>query len=204
MVFFSWGRPSLEEQKACIQKSGVFNYDANYIGATTKPVNTLKQDKDLSKDGFFVNHARVLVGSGFHTYEKGKEALQSWRHFSLNWTFVDHKTPIRNGEKFCVCVNEFLPWLMMPLQIVHVKDSRRSKEGSASFGFSSGTLQGHLLAGEERFSIEIDEKEQVWYQILSFSKPDHILSFFGYPYVLLRQKYFAHESTNAVRKYLNA
>ncbi|KAM7257143.1 hypothetical protein ACFE04_012884 [Oxalis oulophora] len=120
------------------------------------------------------------------------------RHFSLNWNFVNHKTPIRNGEKFCVCANDFLPWLMMPLQIVHVKDSRRSKEGSASFGFSSSTLQGHLLAGEERFSIEIDEKEHAWYQILSF------LSFVGYPNVLSRQKYFAHESTNAVWKYLNA
>lgn len=58
-------------------------------------------------------------------------------------------------------------------------------------------------AGEERFSIELDENNKVWYEILSFSKPAHILSFFGYPYVILRQKYFAHHSTNAIKKHLN-
>lgn len=55
-------------------------------------------------------------------------------------------------------------------------------------------------AGEERFSIELDENDQVWYEVLSFSKPAHFLSFIGYPYVQLRQKYFAHQSANAVLK----
>lgn len=59
-------------------------------------------------------------------------------------------------------------------------------------------------AGEECFSIELDENNQVWYEILSFSKPAHVLSFVGYPYVMLRQKYFAHQSTNAVVKHLNS
>ncbi|KAK2408749.1 outer envelope protein [Trifolium repens] len=59
-------------------------------------------------------------------------------------------------------------------------------------------------AGEERFSIEIDENNQVWYEILSFSKPAHILSFVGYPYVMLRQKYFAHESAKVMLKHINS
>lgn len=59
-------------------------------------------------------------------------------------------------------------------------------------------------AGEERFSIEIDENNQVWYGVLSFSKPAHILSFVGYPYVMLRQKYFAHESAKLMQKHINS
>lgn len=39
----------------------------------------IKDNKELSKDGYLVNHSRVLVGSGLETYEKGKAALQSWR-----------------------------------------------------------------------------------------------------------------------------
>lgn len=50
-----------------------------YQGATYKPLVTLKEDTDLSKDGFVVNHARVLVGSGIDTYERGKDALLNWR-----------------------------------------------------------------------------------------------------------------------------
>ena len=63
---------------------------------------------------------------------------------------------------------------------------------------------GGLQAGEERFSIELDENNQVWYEILSFSKPAHFLSFIGYPYVMLRQKYIAHQSTLAVLKHMTA
>ncbi|KAM1048931.1 hypothetical protein ACFX2C_028090 [Malus domestica] len=204
MVFLSWGRPSPQEQKACIDRSGSFNYDPKFKGATAKSLSSLQEDQGLSKDGFLLNHSRNLVGSGLDAYEKGKTALQDWRHFGLNWAFVDPKTPVQNGVKFCVCVKEFLPWVMMPLQVVYVNENKRSKQAMASFRFGGGTLQGHLLAGEERFSIELDEKNQVWYEILSFSKPAHLLSFIGYPYVMLRQKYFARQSTNAIMKHLNA
>ncbi|XP_052188349.1 UPF0548 protein At2g17695 isoform X2 [Diospyros lotus] len=204
MVFLCWARPSPQEQKACIVKSGTFNYDSEHRGASSKPTSTLQEDKKLSRNGFLVNHARSLVGSGMDTYEKGKTALQNWRHFGLDWAFVDSKTPIQSGVKFCVCVKEIFPWLMMPLQVVYVNEHRNTRKGVASFGFGSGTLQGHLLAGEERFSIELDHNNQVWYEILSFSRPAHFLSLIGYPYVLLRQKYFAHQSTDAVKKHLSA
>ncbi len=57
-------------------------------------------------------------------------------------------------------------------------------------------------AGEERFSIELDENNQVWYEVLSFSKPAHLLTFVGYPYVKFRQKLFADQSANAVKRNL--
>ncbi|KAL3377825.1 hypothetical protein AABB24_003964 [Solanum stoloniferum] len=97
MVFLSWTRPSPEEQKACINKSGSFNYDNRFRGATDKPAPLLKQDRELAKDGFSVNCARVLVGSGRETFEKGKAALQNWRHFGLNWAFVDQKLQFKVG-----------------------------------------------------------------------------------------------------------
>ncbi|KAK1440538.1 hypothetical protein QVD17_06367 [Tagetes erecta] len=161
MVFLSWSRPSPKDQKDCINKSGSFNYDAKYKGATAKPFHVLKQDKDLSKDGFLINHSKVMVGSGSDAYEKGKTALKTWRHFGLNWAFVDPNTPIENGVKFCVCVKEFVPWLRMPLQVVYVNETKRRNTNVASFGFGGGTLNGHLLSGEERFSIEMDGNNQV-------------------------------------------
>ncbi|XP_011079022.1 UPF0548 protein At2g17695 [Sesamum indicum] len=201
MIFLCWSPPSRQEQKACVDKSGVFNYDSKYLGATAKPALKIKQDRELSDKGFLVNHARVLVGSGLETFEKGKSALQNWRHFSLNWAFVDPKTPIQRGVKFCVCTKAIFPWLLMPLEVVYVDESRNAL---ASFSFGSGTLHGHLLAGEERFSITMDEKNNVWYEILSFSKPANFLSLIGYPYVLLKQKHFARDSTLAMQKHLSA
>ncbi|KAL2938993.1 hypothetical protein RDABS01_022442 [Bienertia sinuspersici] len=202
MVFLCWNRPTLEDQKACLEKTSSFNYDYKHKGATLRSVSSLQKDKQLSEEGFSLNHARVLIGSGLETYEKGKDALQNWRHFQMNWTFVEPTTPIKKGVKFSVCVKEFLPWLMMPLQVVYVNECKSSGKMKASFSFGGGTLQGHLLAGEERFSVELDDKNQVWYEILSFSKPAHFLSFMGYPYVQFRQKYFAKESTDALLKHI--
>ncbi|KAL9229953.1 hypothetical protein vseg_005361 [Gypsophila vaccaria] len=204
MFFLSWSRPSPENQKASLAKAGSFNYDCKYKGATAESASSLQKDKKLSEEGYLLNHARVLIGSGLGTYEKGKNVLQNWRHFQMNWTFVEPTTPIKSGTKFCVCVKEFLPWLMMPLEVVYVNENKNGGKVKSSFSFGSGTLQGHLLAGEERFSVELDDNNQVWYEILSISKPAHFLSFFGYPYVQLRQKHFAIQSMNAVLKHVSA
>ncbi|OVA16009.1 protein of unknown function DUF1990 [Macleaya cordata] len=146
MVFLCWRRPNSQDQKACIDKSGgSFNYESKYRGASANSLSSLQKDDELLKDGFFLNHSRILVGSGSNTYEKSKTALLTWRHFGLNWSFVDPKTPIEAGAKFCVCVKEVLPWLVMPLQVAYVSENRNPKKLKASFGFGSGTLQGHLL-----------------------------------------------------------
>ncbi|CAI0461677.1 unnamed protein product [Linum tenue] len=41
--------------------SGSFNYDSKFSGATAKPLESLKEDGELVKNGFSLNHARVLV-----------------------------------------------------------------------------------------------------------------------------------------------
>lgn len=69
-------------------RSGSFNYDKRFRGTTEKPAPLLKQDSELAKDGFSVNCARVLVGSGRETFEKGKAALQNWR-FGISVILVE-------------------------------------------------------------------------------------------------------------------
>ncbi|CAH2051405.1 unnamed protein product [Thlaspi arvense] len=81
-----------------------------------------------------------------------------------DWAFVDPKTLVETGKKFCICVKEVLPWVMLPLQVVYVDESRKSRKGPAHFGYGSSTLEGHLLAREERFSIELDGDGKVWYE----------------------------------------
>lgn len=61
-----------------------------------------------------------------------------------------------------------------------------------------------MQAGEERFSVEVDSEERVWYEVLSFSKPTHPLSALCYPYVRLRQRHFARESGKAVLRHVAA
>lgn len=63
---------------------------------------------------------------------------------------MDPKAPVEKGTKFCVCVKELIPWIVMPLQIAYVSQISQAVAGrpKGSFGFGSGTLHGHLLVFE--------------------------------------------------------
>jgi uncharacterized protein (UPF0548 family) len=72
------------------------------------------------------------------------------------------------------------------------------------FGFAYGTLPGHVESGEERFLIEWDRGDDgVWYDILAFSRPNHLLTRLGYPLVRRAQKRFGRDSAAAVFRSVN-
>ena len=68
-------------------------------------------------------------------------------------------------------------------------------------GLASHTARCRIMRqmGEERFLIEWDRTDDsVWYDILAFSRPRHLLARLGYPFVRLMQKRFGRESGAAV------
>ncbi|KAG6513778.1 hypothetical protein ZIOFF_024115 [Zingiber officinale] len=168
-LFLSWRRPTKEQEQACIASSGGFNYDPKFHGSTTSPHSRGQKSIEavvgeaegtLTENGFSINHARVLLGSGPRTFDLAKSALLSWKHFGLGWAFVNPKTPVEKGERFCVCVKEVIPWMMMPLQIAYVReDTGGLSLNKASFSFGSGTLRGHLLL-EFAMSTNLSKKDK--------------------------------------------
>jgi len=85
-------------------------------------------------------------------------------------------------------------WSLNAARIIYVIDEPQR------FGFAYGTLPGHVELGEERFSIEQTEDGSVWYEILAFSRPRHVLTKLGYPVVRRLQKRFGLESAAAMRR----
>lgn len=116
-----------------------------------------------------------------------------FRQLALGWANVEADTAVKVGTRYCICYKEVIPpWVMLPLQIAYVVSE------SKGFALGSGTLEGHLLAGEERFSVRLDDDDRVWYEVLSLSKPAHLLATLCYPYVQLRQRHFAKQSAQAI------
>jgi hypothetical protein len=71
------------------------------------------------------------------------------------------------------------------------------------FGFAYGTLPDHAASGEERFLVEWDrEGGGVWYDILAFSRPRHVLARLGYPWVRRVQRRFGRDSAAAMARAL--
>jgi uncharacterized protein (UPF0548 family) len=146
--------------------------------------------------GYTVDHNRIKLGHGKDTYQSALSALRSWKHFDLGWvSIVPRHTPIEIGRTVAVQAKTFGFWSLSACRIVYVNDEQQS---SKRFGFAYGTLPNHVECGEERFTIEWQEDDSVWYDIYAFSHPQHPLVKLGFPLARRLQKRFAKDSLAAM------
>ncbi len=142
--------------------------------------------------GYVVDHTRIKLGEGEGVFTAAKAALHRWEQFRLGWVEAwSPDTPIRAGEVVAVVARAIGLWWLNPCRIIYVVDET---EPVCRFGFAYGTLPGHAGTGEERFLIEWDRDDGVWYDIFAFSRPNLLLTRLGYPWVRRTQKQFGRES----------
>jgi uncharacterized protein (UPF0548 family) len=185
----SWRKPSAESIRCFLTEQAGLDFSYRTVGATatTPPA------------GYDVDRTRVKLGAGEAMFDSAKVALQRWEQFRLGWVEVWPPTSaIRPGEIVAVLGHSVGLWWLNCCRIVYVAD----ESGPLSkFGFAYGTLPGHVESGEERFLIEWDNTDNsVWYDILAFSRPNHVLTRLGYPFVRCTQKRFARNSAASMLK----
>ncbi len=168
------------------QKELPFSY--NEVGAS----------QTLIPSGYPINHRRAQLGSGADAFARAKDAIQSWTMYKLSWTrLYPSDAPVAVRGVVCVVVNHKFCWSINPCRIIYVLEENGEVE---KFGFAFGTLPGHSEEGEERFTVEWNHADDsVWYELLSFARPHHILAKIGSPFVRLTQQRFAEDSQQAMR-----
>ncbi len=109
--------------------------------------------------------------------------------------------PLRKGQVVALLAQSIGLWWLNPCRIVYLidEDLREKK-----FGFAYGTLPDHACSGEERFLVEMDDEETVWYDILAFSRPNRVLARIGYPFVRRVQERFAQDSAEVMQKFVRS
>lgn len=149
--------------------------------------------------GYTVDHTRVQIGAGEHAFTAAKTVLQNWGHFQLGWVeALPRETPIQRGEVVAVVARSMCLWWLNAARIVYVVDEF---EPVRRWGFAYGTMPDHVETGEERFTIEWNRADDsVWYDILAFSRPRHVLARLGYPLVRRLQRRFARDSAATMQR----
>ena len=183
------------------------NYPRALVGTSDcdeRGVNS-PQEKRLRAHGRFwaIDRTRVGVGRGRAAYARAVRALRTWEHFDLGWAGVERDSGTEAGARVCVRARAGPVWTVNPLEVVRLRADDSGKKGlgvKERFVFAHGTLGGHLLAGEERFSVEMASDGEVFYEAYAFSRPAHALSVLGYPVVRLMQKKFHRDSSEAMRR----
>jgi uncharacterized protein (UPF0548 family) len=148
--------------------------------------------------GYAVDHTRVKLGTGEDAFRAAQAALEHWEHFRLGWVETwPPGVPLRPGEVVAVLARVVGLWWLSACRVVYTVD----EDGPVRrFGFAYGTLPDHPETGEERFLIEWDRTDgSVWYDIVAFSRPRHVLARLGYPWVRRLQKRFGRDSAAAMQ-----
>jgi uncharacterized protein (UPF0548 family) len=148
--------------------------------------------------GYNVDRNRVLLGHGEETFERAKAAIGEWRMFDIGWVELIHPSEsIRAGMNVAILAHTLSLYSLSSCRVVYVLDEATPVR---RFGFGYGTLTHHIERGEERFSVEWLEDDSVWYDILAFSQPRHMLARLGYLVSRHYQRRFAVDSMAAMKR----
>jgi uncharacterized protein (UPF0548 family) len=182
-------KPSEEFVRQFIASQQDLPFSYAQVGAT----KSQPRDGQRGPKGYTVDHNRVKLGAGEETYQRAVSALRSWKQFELGWvTVVPPGKPLGVGTTVAVQTKTFGFWSLNAARIVYVVDERQTQ--NARFGFAYGTLPDHVERGEERFTVEWQADDSVWYDIYAFSRPKHPLARLGFPITRMLQKRFARDS----------
>jgi len=153
----------------------------------------------VAKGGYMITKTRKKVGSGKQTYDEAIKAVKAWEHLQLGWNSTT-KPDMRPGTTICSATQTVVPWSVLPAQVVYCKEEAATLEGGKGRRFAMGmcSLNGHMLAGEERFQVEMLADGSVWYDVFLFSKPDTLLALVSLPVVKLMQMRYVNDSAAAV------
>ncbi len=181
--------PSDDEALAFLSAQAGRPFSHPYVGHT----------RGEAPNGYRVGRRQVELGTGRPLYRRAVEELRAWRMFDLPWVqlYPAGARPTAGTTVVLVATWARL-WSMNALRVAYaIEEDDRT-------GFATGTLPGHLLAGEERFLVEIDPADRVTFDVYAFARPDHPLASLGLPVLRHLQRRFRRESTSRFADAVNA
>lgn len=160
---------------------------------------------------YSVNRLSIPLGHGQKVFDKASQLLNRFMNVnSLKWieihtTSDDNAKPpliskLRPNDSLCTLARCRFVWVLNPCRVI-AADYQRRIGGLKTTQIAFSTLDGHLLAGEEKFRVTMCEKSgEVVFDMYSFSRPANIFGFIALPYVRWVQGRFFIEQAAVMRR----
>ncbi len=145
--------------------------------------------------GFKFTHKRWPLRDGPDVFNKAVSGLEAWAVYPSWMTLHPNRVPLREGNVVALVAGISPVWTLSAVRITAVKST------SQQFSFTVSTLPQHAVSGCERFSVFLDEHEQVWYELTALSKPQQPLVKLGAPVLRLVQARFAEDSVRSLKRF---
>ena len=140
--------------------------------------------------------------SGYHrtddsvpvaSWDRAVAAVRRWAMHDQGWAEVlpRHAT-IETGRDVATTARAGGLWWLFPARVVAVVDE------PGRWGFAYGTLEGHILVGEELFVVE-QREEGAHFRIIALSRPADWLAALGVPAIRQFQRKFVQGALASVQ-----
>jgi len=145
--------------------------------------------------GYQHDRYRFKIGAGDADWAAARQALRVWQHFHTGWTRLYPVQTILEADQVVVVNFKLLGlWWKNSCRILYTVDE------ADQFGFTYGTLAGHVERGEEYFGVARDEAGKVYFVLEAFSRPDYWLARLAGPVTRYFQVQFAPAAAAAMQR----
>ncbi|MBM80531.1 MAG: hypothetical protein CMJ78_08050 [Planctomycetaceae bacterium] len=174
---------------------------SRFLTAQTRTKLTYPNTKEPPR-GFVVDVFQLELGQGEVAFAAASQAIREWRMFPAEMVEIFPPQPIIEVGSQVLVLYQLLPnrfCTINPARIIDVIDQEIGDR--QQFGFTYGTLPGHMERGQETFLVEWNrETNVVTYRIDVFSRPAQWIVWLGYPYARRQQARFRQLSGNTMRE----
>ncbi len=185
MRVFHLRRPSNADLARVVERQARLPFAYPEVGATRAGV---------APPGYRTNGNRGQLGHGGECFTRGVAALRGWAMYRTGWTEVfPPGAPVEPDTTLATLARHFGLWSVNAVRVVYVEEEARR------FRFAIGTLPQHAERGEERFTLEWRDDDEVWFEVFAFLRVHHPLARLGFPLAALTLRRFARTSLRAVR-----
>ncbi len=196
--------PTLAEldQRILLARDAPLSYRSEAVGVTLSAADSTVE-MQVPTD-YVVGEWEVELGRGEACYLAARSALERWEQFPGELVEIHPAhAPIASGTVVALSARAAPFHMDLACRIVGKVESE-SGDGSLAvrrFGFSYGTIEGHVERGEEMFLIEHRGSDDVvTYRILAISRSAHPLAWILQPWIRSLQRRFGRLSSAAMRR----
>lgn len=142
--------------------------------------------RGTAPEGFRTLRVRRVVGRGPRDFEAAAGALRSWEAQRVPGVRVEPPdAPVSVDSEIRVRLGVGRLALSAPARVVYVLDAPGRQ------GFAYGTLEGHPLAGEEAFVVDLEPDGRVAFTVAACSRPGSPLTRLAGPVLPVFQRLMA-------------
>jgi uncharacterized protein (UPF0548 family) len=175
-------------------------------------------DPSIPKSFRFLNES-VVIGKGHSDFDKASKAMFAFEAVnSMPWANVVLSSDLKKedvavGTVLCTLIKCYKSvWTLNPCRVcyIHRGGFDRTKQKEMDFvnknrfkhvnQIAYSTVEGHLIAGEERYRVSLMSNDDVVFDIYSFTKGSGLLGTIAMPFIRPIQSAFFKDVTLSMKK----